>query len=142
MTTTTLLPVPRPSRLRPWVRLVLWTVGLVATLLAASVLYLFASLSGGLDDLLDLSTPQAGDREVVQAQERTLEGLRDDVSALPVVPAATATGEQCQVGQHDWKIDDDFDLACTALRGVAAEGSTQAFRTETLALHEQLVRDG
>ncbi|MCW2606473.1 MAG: hypothetical protein JWO60_1166 [Frankiales bacterium] len=69
MTSTTLLPVPRPSRLHPWVRLLLWTAALVATLLAASVLYLFTSLSGGFDDLLDADKPRAGDREVVQAQE-------------------------------------------------------------------------
>lgn len=94
--TTTLLPVPRPSRLRPWARVLLWTVALVAALLGASVLDVASALSGGLDDLLDRSGPAPGDAQVTASLARASEELRAVPLPVAGVPLATGEGSTCR----------------------------------------------
>lgn len=87
------------------------------------LLWLWVSMSGGLDDAFRLDRPQEGDAEVVAAQEKASgpfrEAMRDhtDQVVIPAVGDATLLGRaelppECTVGQHNWKRDDDFDLAC------------------------------
>lgn len=121
--------------------LVLVLVGMVAV-----------SLAGGLDDLFAGEAPQEGDPAVVEARERAASAL--DPQAAGVAATATAglpagslgRGEvhaPCVVGQHNWKIDDPFDLWCSLSRlEVLALPDRTAFREEMVALDRALVAEG
>ena len=113
-------PAPR-RRLPAWAKLVL---GLVVAAVLGCVLFVAAvavSLSGGLDDVLDLRKPSEDSREVQRARERAADGadaLRDEL--LAVVPlgdtGVRVARDDCSVGQHNWKIDDPYDLDCSLAR--------------------------
>lgn len=136
-------PAPPPVRRRRgrWLRVLLWVLGTVAVTVAALVLWFAAMLSGGWDDLLSPGGPTEDDAEVVAAGEQSLEELAD--VRLPVSPvAAVAQQQSCHAGQHNWKIDDEYDLSCVATRTTLSPGDVPAFREQALALHEQLVADG
>lgn len=87
------------------------------------LLWLWVGMSGGLDDAFRFDRPQAGDPEVVAAQEAAAgpfrEAVRHDTErvVLPVVSGSALLGSaelppDCTEGQHNWKRDDDFDLVC------------------------------
>ena len=132
--------MPLPLLRRRWVRVLLWTAGTVTALLAALFLWFAAMLSGGFDDLLSPGGPAETDREVVEAGAQALDELAG--VALPVTAAATADEQECEVGQHNWKVDDDFDLSCVATRTAFAPVPAAAFREQAVALHARLVQDG
>lgn len=140
--TLTVTPAPaRPPVLRRrWVRVLLWTAGTVTALVAALFLWFAAMLSGGFDDLLSPGGPVETDREVVEAGAQAREELA--AVPLPVTTAAVAEEQQCEVGEHNWKIDDDFDLSCVTTRTTLSPVPAPVFREQALALHEELVRDG
>ncbi len=143
-----------------------------ATLLViVGILVTFAvQLSGGWDEVLDRTHPRPGDPEVVAAREAaaaevdaeivrvidevvtpTLSGAR--VAEAPAVGAAMAPlpdadvrsdaqGSACVIGQHDWKRDDGFDLACTEIRGGVVAAQQQPFVDDMVALDAALATDG
>jgi hypothetical protein len=154
--TTTVLPPPVPSRRRrrlpTWAKVLLWLATSVVVVVGAGLLWFAAMLSGGFDDLFSLPGPEEGDRTVVQARAAEVERLQSDSRVLvtgvasPVLgpdPVATGTTGSCRVGQHNWKIDDSFDLLCTdAHLAVVRGGDTAAFRGRAVALHERLLAEG
>lgn len=105
-------------------RLLMLGVGAVGVLLAGSALLLWIVLSGGVDQILEGDPPRPDDAEVVEARTATqawfaidASRVADDVVApgLGQEAALLGTGDQaapCEVGEHDWKVDDDFDLIC------------------------------
>jgi len=121
---------------------VLVAVGMV---LAAIAVTFAVQLTGGWDEVLDRSHPQPGDPDVIVARQAgadrvlvesdsvvdrvvvpSLSGARVVVPPPPGAAAAASGstgvaahpwGAQCEVGQHNWKRDDGFDLICTEATG-------------------------
>jgi hypothetical protein len=127
---------------------VLALFGLLVALLIASLVGAFESLLGGDDP------PRPEDARVVAARERASGPLAADAERVTTVvgpalgPGAVTLGggevrPYCTQGQHNWKIDDDFDLICdlehVQLVAVQDKGS---FRADMAALDAALVADG
>ena len=125
------------------VRIVLWIVGGVAAVIGGFVLWLAASLSGGLDNLLDLSHPTADSREVraaaASARPRN-EALLQQL--LPRTPYATAVGDDCATGQHNWMVDDPYDLHCHLSDGALIVGSPEEVARDRDTMPARLIRAG
>ena len=140
-------------------------------LIIVGILVTFAvQLSGGWDEVLDRTHPRPGDPEVVAAREAAaaevdaeivrvidevvtpaLTGGR--VAEAPAVGAAMAPvprtdipgdaqGSACLVGQHNWKIDDGFDLVCTEIRGGVVAAQQESFVDDMVTLDAALAADG
>lgn len=149
-------------RILTWVLGVLAAVVAVAALLAAN---LAAQLSGGWDEVFDRSHPLPDDPRVVAARE--VAGATVDAEVAHVVdevvaPAFTAgrvaqpalTGPDaatdrgigfdsgCELGSHNWKRDDPYDLLCTEIRRAIVAGTQESFRADMVALHRALTVDG
>ncbi len=127
-------------------------VGVPALVVVGFLAAIYISLSGGIDDLFRGDPPREGDPEVVDARQAAAADLAaDDARTRPALRAVTAgrlvgggsVHPACQVGQHNWKIDDDFDLLCrlTHLSVVGAD-SRAGFEDEMRELHEQLLAEG
>ena len=149
---------------------VLGVLGAIFLVIVGILVTFAVQLSGGWDDVLDRTHPRPGDPEVVAAREvaaaevdaevvrvidevvtPTLSGGR--VAQAPEVGTAMAPlpnadvqpdaqGSSCIVGQHNWKIDDGFDLACTEIRGGVVAAQQQPFVDDMLALDAALAADG
>lgn len=120
--------LPPRSRFPRWAKVVCALLALVLVPTGAALAWLVLAFSGGIDELLS-GRVDADDERVVQAREAAAAALDDDVASLPVggPVLARTTGDDCQAGQHNWKIDDDFDLHCTAGRAVVvAAGADRA----------------
>jgi hypothetical protein len=136
-----------------WKVLLLAVAGLVVLFLLYAGLA-FAALFGALDRLGG-DPPREGDPEVVAAREASAVALRQDAAlvtqsaVLPSLPAGAALLAQgevvppCQEGQHNWKINDDFDLACSqSRREVVTVPDTVSFRADMVRLDEALRAQG
>jgi hypothetical protein len=147
-------PSPPRRRWRWWHTLLLLAVAPVV-LFALWIGLVIVSLSGGFDDLFAGDPPRQGGPEVVAARNEAARELAADsarLTAAVVVPALGAAaapvgrGEvtpSCQEGQHNWKIDDDFDLACDLDRvEVVAVAQRGAFHADMVALDAALRADG
>lgn len=145
---------PKPSRTHRWPAWARWLLGVggvVVVLSLAFALWLAASFSGGLDDLLDFRHPSADDGRVVRAGESAVRELErtvpETVVALTLaVPAlgpviATTTATACHEGQHNFKIDDPYDLSCTARHVSALAPPYATARDQIAALHAALLAD-
>lgn len=116
-----------------WWQVVMTVAGVAVAGFVAFLVWLWLSFSGGLDDVLDRDNPSEGDPEVVAAEERARVEV-DEVLAEVRAAMAEALGADaaevgggtgrlpCREGQHNFKVDDDFDLSCT-LVGVSALGA-------------------
>lgn len=154
---------PRAKRALQWAAgtlavMVLLGVGVVATLAA--------QISGGWDEVFDTTKPLPGDPEVVAARaeggarvdaesERVigdvvLPSLADGRVAQPALSGAEALASDrgigldsgCEVGSHNWKRDDPYDLYCVEIRRTVLAGTKAAFESDMLALHVALEADG
>jgi hypothetical protein len=116
------------KRLPRWAKWLAGIGGVVVLVLGVLALWFAAAMSGGFDNLLDLRHPGPDDRPVVRAGEAALVEARELAAELaqagaraadtgPVLGTTGAT--ECDRGQHNWKIDDDYDLRCSA-RGLSA----------------------
>jgi hypothetical protein len=147
-------------------RALLWAlgVGLAVLLVGAALLAtLAAQINGGWDEVFDRTHPTEDDPEVVAARAAAAARLDAetgrvvDTVVLPALdggrvtqPAATggdavddpALGSRCEVGQHNWKIDDPFDLACVEVRRAVVAGSDADVRAQLTSLDEALRSDG
>jgi hypothetical protein len=145
-------------------RILRWALGIVAATVALVALLMAnvaAQLSGGWDEVFDRSHPQPGDPEVVAAREvgaRAVEAEIDRVvaAAVPALTAgrvaqpaprgADAVDEAlvagCEEGQHNWKRDDPFDLACWEVRRAILAGDAGEFRADMVALDAALLQAG
>lgn len=108
-----------------WKYVVLAVVVLPISAMLLFVGWVYVSFAGGLDDVLDFDHPERTDPEVVAAERRAQASDLPKASAEvqsaigegapgASVVGAGAAGAMCEVGQHNFKIDDDFDLSCTA----------------------------
>ena len=116
-----------------------------------------AQLSGGWDEVFDRSHPLPGDPEVVAARavgarppwmprslgSSTIAGrpaLTGGRVAQPALAGAEAMTEAvrarlgCEVGSHNWKRDDPYDLLCSEVRRAIVAGDAASFRADMLAL--------
>lgn len=143
-----------------------WVLAIAAVVLLAAVAVaatLAAQLSGGWDEVLDWTHPTASDPEVVAARtqagaeaDAAMERLVGDV-VLPalvggrvVTPALSGTAAQqdetlgsgCEEGQHDWKRDDPFDLACIEVRRTIVAADSADVRSQLVALDAALQAEG
>jgi hypothetical protein len=142
-------PPPVRHGLPTWLKVLLWTGAAVGALVAAGLLWLAAVLSGGFDDLLSGPGPSPDDRRVVDARQRSEAALQVQSSELTAAVAAdgpellSGTAGSCREGQHNWKIDDPFDLVCSQVHVTAVPmGSLGTFREQALATHDRLLAAG
>ncbi len=137
-----------------WWHVLLAAVGavamfLVVTAVLAEVL-LFRVLAG-----LGPDRPEPDDPQVVAARDAAATRLTADADRLSVAVLAPALGPAaqrvgrghveppCAVGQHNWKIDDDFDLACDLSRiEVVAAPRHETFIADMQALDRALRAEG
>lgn len=139
----------RMSRRARW--MLMGLAAAVSVLLLGAGLF-YVSLLGGFDELWKGQRPQETDPEVVAARERASADLRVSGQLLARTAQAStsgtrlATGEvrsPCSVGQHNWKIDDPYDLSCDLGRlEIVASPSAAAFREHMVALDAALTADG
>lgn len=114
------------------VKVVLWVLGSVVTLLLLAAGVLWWGLSGGWDGIRPAAQPE--DADVVEAREaghEPLGRLAGPVEA-ELVQAGSPLGPQsvdeCAPGQNNWKTKDGWTLQCTQARviGVEAPGGSVA----------------
>lgn len=146
---------PRPARPRRWLGrwwpLVLTLVLAPFVALAVWAALVVVAFSGGVDELFRGDPPREDDPEVVAARQQASVDLAADTdavadgTALPALPAGAARlggGEvhpECWEGQHNWKIDDDYDLICHLERiEVFTVPQRDGFRADMVALDDEL----
>jgi hypothetical protein len=155
--TSTLDPTPdvtRPSRRRWWPVVVALLLSPVLAI-GAWLVFVVVGFAGGLDSLFAGSAPSPDDPEVVAARTAAAEEVGADVDRLTEAvllpslgPGARTLGTDdvaaaCQEGQHNWKIDDDFDLRCDLDRVVVAAAPDLAgFESDMRALDVALTDEG
>ena len=112
------------------VKVVLWVLGGVVTLVLLGVGVLWWSLSGGWDGIRPAAHPD--DRDVVDAREAGHQPLADlaDPTAAALAEVGTDLGreevDQCSAGQNNWKTQDGWTLSCSqaSVTGWEVAGST------------------
>ncbi len=140
-------------RLRWWKVLLLALAGLLVLFLIYAGLAV-ASLVGAFDSLRG-DPPREGDPEVVAARQESAAALQQEAAlvtqsaVLPGLPPGSALFAQgevvppCHEGQHNWKINDDFDLACSqARREVVTVPTRASFRADMVRLDKVLRAQG
>ena len=149
-------------------RILRWVLGVTAAVMLVGAFFvanIAAQLSGGWDEVFDGSHPLPGDAEVVAARAvgaATADAELNRVVTTVVVPALSAgrvaqpalAGPEamadrgagldsgCEVGFHDWKRDDPYDLLCTEIRRAIVAGDEQSFGPDMLALDRALTANG
>lgn len=141
-------------------------------LAGAAVLVTFAvQFSGGWDDVLDFSRPAPGDPDVVAARlagAAAVDAEMTRVSRQVVLPAMAgarvalpaptgpsaapdasdggpgdrATGSYCDIGQHNWKRDDPYDVECREVRREILAGQAPTLAADLRAIHAALLAAG
>ena len=120
-----------------------------------------AQLNGGWDEVFDFTKTQPDDPEVVAAREEgaaladTLLDEALDEAVLPGIgPQARVAeppgdpGERifgrsgCELGQHNWKRDDPFDVACSEVRRAIVVGPEADLDTQLARIEENLIALG
>lgn len=113
--TTTWYAAPTSRRRMPfWAKAVLTVVAVCCLGAVLFVLAVVVSFSGGLDDALDFRHPKETDKRVVQARDASVARLPGLLAEITGSGTVTLSGDSCSVGQHNFKIDDDYDLDCVA----------------------------
>ena len=160
---------PTLSRMKASHRRILrWVLGVAAAVVLAGaflVANIAAQLSGGWDEVFDRSHPLPGDADVVAARavgaatvDAEIARVVDDVVvpalsegrvAQPAPSGAEAMTDRgvgldsgCEVGSHDWKRDDPYDLLCSEIRRAVVASDDASFRADLLALDRALTADG
>jgi hypothetical protein len=146
-----------------------WAAGIVAAVVllgVAMVATLAAQISGGWDEVFDTTKPLPNDGEVVAARaagaalvddesdrvigDVVLPSLTDGRVAQPALTGAEALASDrgigldsgCEVGSHDWKQDDPFDLYCVEIRRTVLAAPDAGFAADMTRLHQALLADG
>lgn len=124
-------PAARRRRLPLWVKVVLALAGIAVTAATVFVAAVVISFSGGIDDVLDVRKPTEDSRSVVKARTSATQDagpLHDDVTRDLVGDTGVRIAKDvCDVGEHNFKNDDPYDLDCVLSRGsvYAVEGSRE-----------------
>ncbi len=130
----------------------LLTLGTITVGIIALVIFVIVQLGGGLKWALT-TAPKATDEHVVAAntagsaqRDALVADLQSAGAAAGLMRvAATTPNLSCREGQHNWKINNDYDLQCdtnTSLVLGSTHSSEAALRTQLLALHDQLTAHG
>ena len=140
------------SRRWKWWHVALLVVGLGLAAGGAFLAFVYVSLIGGVDELFRGDPPREGDAQVVAAEKEAAQRLDSAVPELMRVTERSMrsdarllggglVGPLCQVGQHNWKIDDDYDLVCDLYRvTVVGVADRSRFHADTAAL-DAVLRD-
>lgn len=156
--------------MRPQVKQALqWAAGILGVIVLLGVVMgatLAAQFAGGWDEVLDTTKPLPTDPEVLAARaagaarvdaetkrvigQVALPSLAGGRVAQPALTGAAALasdrgiglGSGCEVGSHNWKIDDPYDLYCIEIRHTVLAGSTATFTADMTGLHQALLADG
>ncbi len=149
-------------------RILRWVLGVLAVVVAVAAFFvanLAAQLSGGWDEVFDRSHPLPGDPEVVAARAvgaDTVDAELERIVTTVVVPSLTGgrvaqpalagrdamtdrgigIDSGCELGSHNWKRDDAYDLLCSEIRRAIAAGDEESFRADMLALDRALTANG
>ena len=149
-------------------RILRWVLGILAVVVLAIafvVANIAAQIGGGWDEVLDRSNPTPTDPQVVAAREVAGRLVDEEIARVVgdvVVPTLTGgrvaqralTGQEaqtdrgvgvhsgCEVGFHDWKRDDPYDLLCVEIRRAVVAADEAVFRTDMAALDRALLADG
>lgn len=111
-------------------------------------------LIASISDLFAGDVPREDDPQVMAARDeaaRVLDADMDRLAVAVVAPSLSSPGTvshgqdapPCTVGQHNFKIDDDFDLACGLRRSeVVTVADRRTFRADMVALDAALRADG
>ncbi len=144
--------VPQRTTRQRVLKWFLITVGITTLGIVALVIFVVIQLGGGVRWMF-ASAPKATDQNVVAAntaggaqRDRLVADLQS-AGATAGLTRVTATTPNlgCSEGQHNWKINNDYDLECsTNVRLIlgSAHPSESALRAQLLALHDQLVAHG
>ena len=144
--------VPQRTTRRRVLKWFLITLGIITLGIVALVIFVIIQLGGGVKWVFT-SAPKATDQQVVAAntagsaqRDRLATGLQS-AGALAGLTRVTATSPHlsCSEGQHNWKINNDYDLECTTnVRLIlgSTHPSETALRTQLLAFHDQLAAGG
>jgi hypothetical protein len=120
--TTTWYETPPRRKLPTWAKVLITLVLVCVVGLALFVAAVVVSLSGGLDDVLDVGKPTEDSRKVEKARDRAVPTVERQHAAVVRGLPGEDTGirvsdDACDQGQHNWKVDDDYDLDCVLSRG-------------------------
>lgn len=133
---------------------VLSIVGVVVLLATGFVLFVVASMSGGFDELVPRRRPKETSAEVVRARAKAEQATPAALTAIVDGPVQQALGgaqrsvgapaneSRCETGQHNWMIDDDYDLRCIMRTTSVVVATREGFRDQMLRLHERLLAAG
>ena len=140
------------SRRWKWWHVLLLVLGVGLAGLIAFVAAVYVSLIGGVDEIFRGDPPSEDDPQVVSAQQDAAGSLTESAGPLVQHVLGTHSGARlvaqglrrprCTQGQHNWKVDDDFDLVCDLEHLSVVVVDDPAFRDQTLALHDRLLADG
>lgn len=137
-----------------------WWHVLLAAVGAVAMFLVVTAVLGGVLLLRVLSElgpdrPEEDDPPVVAARDAAARQLTADADRLTAAlvqpalgPGAVPVGRgevrpPCTVGQHNWKIDDDFDLACDLYRiEVVAAPRRETFTADMRTLDQALRAEG
>jgi len=132
-------------------KIVLGVLAAVACVALFVVAALYASLSGGWDDAFrpkksetDSDVREAREKAEPEQVQRTEQLMASVRAALGTALQSADEGEprsECEEGQHNWKIDDEYDLRCEHVTKVAVRIRSGG-ASRRAALHQRLVRDG
>lgn len=145
-------PVKRHStKYRMW-KWVLITVGVLALSLAGLILFAIIQVSGGWPWAFTADAKET-DAKVVAvnaesgvtfAQKAT--ALRNAGAAVGLnMVASTSQTTSCDTGQHNWKINDNYDLECLIVGDVVLGSdyaSNDQLKRQLLAFHDKLEAGG
>lgn len=114
------------------VKVVLWVVGSVVTLLLLAAGALWWVLSGGWDGIRPAAQPD--DADVVEARDAgheplgRLAGPVEEELALAGTPLGPQSVDECAPGQNNWKIEDGFTLQCIQARVLGVETASTSLQ--------------
>lgn len=124
------------------------TLGIITLGIVALITFVVIQLGGGVKWVFT-SAPKATDQHVVTAnaagsaeRDRLVTDLQS-AGAMAGLTRVTATSPNlgCREGQHNWKINNDYDLECSTnvkLILGSTHSSESVLRGQLLAFHDQL----
>lgn len=124
--------------MKRWHRVALAVAAVLVIVPVVLAVFFYASMSGGWDDAFRRKK-DASHRDVREARKRAEPVVAEQARELRLEPEPYR--EHCAEGQHNWKIDNDFDVSCELL-ATAAMQVPDRLEPRMHALHDQLTAAG